>query len=227
MIGLIKNGFYWFLDYLYIIRREFSVYFRKDSASNYRREGRPPVLLLPGVFENWRFVRPLAKLLYDHDYDVHVLDELGYNTGTIEAMAARVYSYCDHHGLTNVALIAHSKGGLIGKQLLIRDTPAQLFTQLITINTPFAGSVYATYIPFKSIRIFSPSSLVLSELSENSLVNGRITAIYGLFDPHIPRLSEIEGAKNIQVSTYGHFRPISDPKVHEIIVKVLHDNNFC
>ncbi len=218
---LIKNGIYWFLDYLYVFKTEVLIYFRRDSVDRYRRAGGDPVLLLPGIFENWRFIRPLAKLLYAHGYDVHVLDELGYNTGTIEAMVLRVESYCQHYNLQDVTLIAHSKGGYIGKQLLINDRDHKLFKRLITLNTPFTGSIYATYLPIKMLRIFSPRSSLFKKLAENTVANERITAIYGLFDPHIPKIRKLEGARNIQLPVYGHFRPISDKRVHNTLLKLL------
>lgn len=221
MIPLVKKGFYWLLDYVYVIKTEISVYFQNDTADMYRNVNGAPVILLPGVFENWRFIRPIAKLLYEHGYDVHVLDELGYNTGSIEEMAERVRAYCKKYMLKDISLIAHSKGGLIGKQLLIDDIPQQLFAHLITLNTPFAGSRYATYLPLKSLRIFSPHSSTIKRLLESASVNERITAIYGLFDPHIPRASGLKGARNIQLKTYGHFRPISDKKVHELFLSIL------
>ena len=50
-------------------------------------------------------------------------------------------------------------------------------------------------------------------------VNRRIVSVYGLFDPHIPGGSHLEGARNVQLGTRGHFLPLSDPRVHEAILE--------
>ena len=42
---------------------------------------------LPGVYEPWRFMKPLSDLLHAEGYHVYVIAGLGYNTGRVPAMA--------------------------------------------------------------------------------------------------------------------------------------------
>lgn len=58
-------------------------------------------------------------------------------------------------------------------------------------------------------------------LSLEAATNNKIVSIYGQFDPRIPKGSYLEGAKNIQLDTYGHFRTINDPEVHQTIIEGL------
>ena len=44
-------------------------------------------------------------------------------------------------------------------------------------------------------------------------LNEHITSIYGRFDPHIPGGSFVQGARNVQLETMGHFRPVADSRV--------------
>jgi triacylglycerol lipase len=192
-----------------------------DTVTSFRSTTGSPILLLPGIYENWHFMKPVASVLADHGYDVHVIEGLGYNKGTIEEMAAIVSKYIIKQEFSSLAIVAHSKGGLVGKQVLGTYEGSTEITKLITVNTPFSGSPYASFIPFKSIRIFSPKSAILTALSLNTLTNAKIVSVYGMFDPHIPGGSYLQGAKNVQLKTYGHFRTLQDPIVHRAIIENL------
>jgi len=219
MIQLVKNLYYWGLDYMYVAREELASVMSRNQADEYRTKGGAPIIIIPGVYENWRFMRPIARLLKSNDYDVHVIDGLGYNRGTIEEMAEVVDHYILKNKLSGVTIIAHSKGGLIGKYLLSIAKKPEIINGLIALNTPFSGSRYAYLLPIRSLRIFVPNSKILASLAENRLVNSRIVSIYGKFDPHIPGGSKLEGAKNIQLNTYGHFRVMESPEVQRTILE--------
>jgi triacylglycerol lipase len=83
----------------------------------------------------------------------------------------------------------------------------------VAVATPFAGSVYARYFLNRSIRAFLPTEPTLALLSANAEANSRITSVFGVFDPHIPAGSRLEGAMNVQLPVYGHFRLLSDDRV--------------
>lgn len=217
-MNLIKIFFYWSLDYLYVFKAQVLGFFGSDKPEAYRTKGTSPILLIPGVYENWRFVRPLAKILKSSGYDIHVLDALGYNRGTIEEMAKLVHEYIDKNNLHGVAVVAHSKGGLIGKYLLAQIQDRNVLKGMVAINTPFSGSKYAYAFPLRSIRVFTPTSKILTLLTKDHDSNTSIVSLYGQFDPHIPGGSYLEGAKNIKLQTYGHFRVINDPDVQKAVL---------
>lgn len=182
---------------------------------------RPPILLLPGVYENWRFMQPVADHVHAAGHPVHVLDKLGYNTGAIPAMAEIAAAYLVERDLTNVTIIAHSKGGLIGKYALIESDVLHRVSRLIAINTPFSGSTYAGLFLLPSVRMFMPAGPMIHQLLTNTVMNSLISSLYSVFDPHIPQTSRLEGAENIVLPTTGHFRPMGDPETLRIIDAIL------
>ena len=180
-----------------------------------------PVVLIPGVYESWHFMQPVAEYLYKSGHPVHVLDKLGYNTGAIPAMATILSDYLDEKDLTDVTLVAHSKGGLIGKLAMTHPQTGRRVRHLVAINSPFSGSRYAYLILLRSVRMFTPTGPVIRELARSAEVNRRISSLYSAFDPHIPESSHLAGAENIVLDTVGHFRPIADPRTYAAISAIL------
>jgi triacylglycerol lipase len=207
-------------DYAYAVRWQAAGVLRRHHPNAYRRpDATPPaIVLLPGIYEHWTFLRPVADLLRTHGYDVHAVADLGYNGGTIEEMAGRVDRYIRRERIERSVLVAHSKGGLIGKWLLAHHNQAAVIQGLVTVNTPFAGSALARWLPLPALRVFLPHSPELVALTASHQVNQDIVSIYGRFDPHIPGGSHLEGARNVRLPTSGHFLPLADPRVHEAIL---------
>ena len=68
-------------------------------------------------------------------------------------------------------------------------------------------------IAIKGARGAGKTTLLL-QLAKLIVPNKRIVSIYGMFDPHIPEGSSLDGARNVQIpSSYGHFRPLKNPDV--------------
>lgn len=223
MMRIARNAYYWLLDYVYFLGAEGSNLFGKDEAETYRLTNGSPVLLIPGIYESWRFMKPVAALLRSKGYDVHVVESMRFNTGTVEDMAANAAAYIREQALTNIVIVAHSKGGLIGKYLLAMPEGKKRISRVIALHAPFSGSTYAYFFLFGSLRIFSPASKIIASLRADSASNKKIVSIYGAFDPHIPGGSRLEGATNVRLDTYGHFRIIADKRVHEAIVTHMAD----
>ncbi len=205
---LLTNGWFWVLDYLYVALRQVQAFlFRVDPATFRGADtGGRPVLLIPGIYETWQFMKPVAEVLRDRGHPVHVVTGLGWNTSTIRDSADLVAGYLEEHDLRNVVLVAHSKGGLIGKYTMLRRDPEGRIDAMVAIATPFAGSIYARYAVARSIRDFSPADTTLRMLGEHLDVNRRITSIWPSFDPHIPGGSRLDGATNVTLRAAGHFR---------------------
>jgi len=182
---------------------------------------RAPILLIPGVYESWRYMQPVADHLCAAGHPVHVLGKLGHNTGAIPAMAEIAAEYLVERDLTNVTIIAHSKGGLIGKFALIEPDVLRRVRRLIAINTPFAGSTYAALFLLPSVRMFLPTGPMIRQLLANTVMNSLISSLYSVFDPHIPQTSRLEGAENIVLPAIGHFRPMGDPRTLRVIDAIL------
>ncbi|MDK1359823.1 alpha/beta hydrolase [Arthrobacter sp. zg-Y1219] len=219
----------WAADYAYVaywqvrgflFRKDPAVYLApsKESAAGSQR---CPVILIPGVYENWQFLRPLAEALSARGHPVHTVAPLGYNRGRIDRMAVLVQEYLVEHDLSGVVAVAHSKGGLIGKQLMLLPEGGRRVDRMVAVNTPFSGSVYANFFVLPSIRAFAPRNKFLRRLQESSDINARITSVYSRFDPHIPGGSHLPGARNIRLETMGHFRPIGDPRLLAVLEQEL------
>jgi triacylglycerol lipase len=220
----LRRGWAWLRDYAYVAYWQVHGFlFRDDPAPYLQPTGREdqPVLLIPGIYERWQFLKPIAEDLSQAGHPVHVVEPLGYNRGTVARMAELVSDYLAAADLQNVTIVAHSKGGLIGKYAMTMPGAAGRITRMVAINTPFSGSVYARFFLVPSIRAFSPGNVALRSLAAELSVNHKITSVYSAFDPHIPGGSELPGAENIELDLMGHFRIIGDSKVLDVIRSVL------
>jgi len=210
---VIRRAWFWWLDYVYVGWWQLRHFLGGRDASRYRSGSLAPVLLIPGVYETWQFLRPIADRLHTLGHPVHVLTELRYNLLSVPESAALAQAYVEAKDLRGVVIVAHSKGGLIGKHMMLFDDTAARIDRMTAIATPFGGSVYARYFPIRAIRAFRPAEPTLALLAANAEANARVTSIFGVFDPHIPAGSGLEGATNVQLPVYGHFRILADARV--------------
>ncbi|MPV87535.1 alpha/beta hydrolase [Georgenia ruanii] len=171
-----------------------------------------PVLLLPGIYESWRFLEPLAAHLHAGGHPVHVVSALGLNSAEVLDGAARAARYLHEAGPGDVVVVAHSKGGLVGKALMLREERVR---GMVAVATPWAGSSYAAlFPPWSPVRRLAPRSAGLLALARDRAVDDRIIAIVPAWDPHIPSGSRLPGARrNVEVAASGHFRVLADPEV--------------
>jgi pimeloyl-ACP methyl ester carboxylesterase len=207
--GWPRKAVAWLLDYLFVSWWQLRSLVARHVPERYAEGARAPVVLLPGVYETWLFLRPVADRLSRDGHPVHVVRALGHNRSTVPDAASAVLRLLRECDLRGVVLVAHSKGGLVGTHLLVVDDTEGRVDRLVAVNTPFAGSVYARYVPVRAIRAFSPAEPTLAMLAARSEVNVRITSIFSEFDPHIPGGSALEGATNIRLPLLGHFRPLA------------------
>jgi len=203
----------WMHDYAYATRRQARLVLGSRLPGALAHGDRAPVVLLPGVYEKWHFLEPIARRLNAAGHPVHAVAALGRNRRPVPDMAAAVQDYLRRAGLQDVILVAHSKGGLIGKHVMAVDDTEQRVASMVAIAAPFGGSRYARYLPSRTLRAFSPTEVTLAMLAGRQDVNARITSIFGLFDPHIPEGSVLEGADNVELPVLGHFRILGDPTV--------------
>jgi triacylglycerol lipase len=152
-------------------------------------------------------------------HPIHVLPALGYNTRPIVASAALGQEYLREHDLSGVIVVAHSKGGLIGKHMMVvDDREEQRIDRMIAVSAPFNGSPLARIAPARGLREFAPHRPLIRRLLAEREADARITSIYGMRDQYIPGGSRLAGAQeNIAVSVIGHFALLSSPKVLDLI----------
>ncbi|MDY0911505.1 alpha/beta hydrolase [Rathayibacter festucae] len=206
-------------DYRYAYGSRFTHLREGWDVSRYASGEGAPVLLIPGIYETWQFLRPIADRLHAAGHPIHVLPALGYNTRPIVASAALGQEYLREHDLRGVVVVAHSKGGLIGKHMMVVDDRDEgRIDRMIAVSTPFNGSPLARIAPARALREFGPHRPVIRTLLAERDADRRIVSIYGMRDQYIPGGSRLAGAReNIAVSVVGHFVLLSHPRVLALI----------
>jgi pimeloyl-ACP methyl ester carboxylesterase len=221
MRRLIVNWRWLVLDFAYAGRVRTTAFFRRHNPFGESSGDKQPVVVIPGVYETWQFMKPVASRLAALGHPVHVITELRFNIAPIPDAAATVQRYLDEHDLQSVVLVAHSKGGLIAKHMMLVDDVAGRIDRLVAIATPFNGSSYARYMPNKPLRAFIPTEATLAMLAGRSDANTRITSVFPIFDGHIPEGSRLEGARNVEVPVHGHFRMLADDRSLRAVVDAV------
>lgn len=211
---------WWLLDYLYAGWRQLLSVFRRRCPAAYALGDpeKPAVVLLPGVYETWLFLEPAAQRLNALGYRVFAVPQLGINRRSVpvsaDLVARALADLRSAHGVDQVVLLAHSKGGLIGKHVMLdADASSVEIRGLVAVATPFSGSLYARYLLSRTMRDFSPNDTVLMALQAETDINAQVVSIYPEFDPHIPGGSALQGAVNVEVPVSGHFRTLGDETV--------------
>lgn len=217
MSGLLQSAGWWVQDYLYAAGRQLLSAVSRTSPDDFLGGAGRPVVVIPGVYEHWRFMLPLVRRLHAAGHPVHVVSLLRWNRLAVPKAADLIAGYIREKDLSDTMIVAHSKGGLIGKFVMMKLDREQRIAGMVAVCAPFSGSRYASYMLLPSLRAFSPRSAVTMQLSREERVNKRITSVYGIFDPHIPEGSVLPGARNVQLDTAGHFRTLA----HEDTIRTI------
>jgi hypothetical protein len=210
---------WWIQDYAYAVGCQARGSLSRTTADSFLSGERTPVVVIPGVFESWQFMLPLITALHRAGHPVHVVPALKRNRLDVRSSARLVADHVAAAGLEGVVILAHSKGGLIGKYLMLALDADRRIERMIAICAPFAGSRYARYLLIPSLHIFSPRNALTLQMAKEEAVNRRITSLYGLFDPHIPEGSILPGANNVQLPSAGHFRILGDPATRRAVLE--------
>lgn len=256
--GRVRRGLWWAADYVYAARRQLAVlsfpwsFGRPRPKPKAWSEGSadlPEIVLVPGVYEHWTFLRPLGDALAAAGHRVTVAHGLGMNRRAIGATSERLGEVLSARPAPAAGrvIVAHSKGGLIGKHLLVSSgaavaaaveasaggDPAAAAASaapdpvgsplgllgLVAIATPFGGARRARLFVDPSIRAFLPDDETIVMLGRETSINGRIVSVFGPFDPHIPEGSALDGATNVSVPTPGHFRVLSSRETQRAVIE--------
>lgn len=219
MIGVIRRLGVLLLDYAYVLRHQLRAAFDRGHPEALVRGAGPgaPILLLPGIYETWRFLRPAAGRLWRAGHPVHVITALGRNDATLAEAAAIAARHLAEADLRDVVVVAHSKGGLVARMLLSMPDAGPRIRRVVAVSTPFEGSVLARFVPLAAVRALHPRDPELSRLVAATADRDRIVSVWGWYDPHIPGGCRLEGAHNIIVPVGGHFRLLGSPLVLALV----------
>jgi pimeloyl-ACP methyl ester carboxylesterase len=209
---------WWAEDYIAAVDLQVRGMTTGGDPHRYRSGHLRPCVAVPGVYEAWYFLQPVIEALHGRGHPVHVLTELRHNRRPVSDSAELLAQYVAEKDLQDVLVVAHSKGGLIGKYAMLRLDPEQRIARMVAIATPFAGSRYANWAPNRTLRAFRADDPTTSMLAAENVVNHRITSIYGRFDPIIPESSVLPGATNLELPVGGHFQVIRHPTTISTVV---------
>ena len=204
---------WWARDYAYALYWQARAIVGRTDPDAFQSGAKTPIVVIPGVYETWRFMQPTIRAMHDRGHPVYVVDALNWNNRPVVEAADLVSSFLATHDLRGVVLVSHSKGGLIGKYVMTAGREAARIESMLAVAAPFGGSSYARFMVLPSLRIFSPTNATIVALAHDESVNARIVSVYGEFDPHVPAGSELIGAKNVRLDTGGHFRVLAHPRV--------------
>lgn len=216
-----RRALWWAQDYAYAALWQARALGSHTRPDDFASGAGVPVLVLPGIYETWRFLQPLIEQIHDLGHPVHVIDSLHRNLRPVAEAAHDVSVYLAEHHLVDVVLLAHSKGGLAGKLAMVGPEATRI-RGMLAVATPFGGSSYARLMVSRPLRVLSPEDPSILSLAAQRDVNTRIVSIYARFDPHIPEGSKLPGAKNVPLDTGGHFRVLAHPRVLVELAKLAH-----
>ena len=217
----VSKAAYWLLDYAYTVTDELRALTERRRAERFEQPpaesaGRP-VLLIAGVFETWRVLRRIGDEAARLGHPVHVVPDLGRNLSDIRSAARMIARYLDDTQLSGVVLIAHSKGGLVGKYAMLRFDEASRIDGMIAVNAPFSGSQWGDLLPVPSIRALAHDDLVVRFLAGPAEVDGRIVSVYSTFDQNVRAGSRLPGARNVRLNVAGHSRILGSKKLLRLL----------
>ena len=216
----------WVKDYWYALGPHLSVAKVPESYLNNAKEGKAPVVLIPGLLEKYHFLKAIGDSLSKEGHPVYIIKKLGRNVKTISDSATIVKELINEEQLKDVIVVAHSKGGLIGKYLLAFENADNKIKKVIAIASPWKGSIFLKISPHKSFKELRPKSGLIKKLGEQKQVNSKIVSIYGISDNVVWPVDScnLEGAKNIQVDIHGHHKILFDKKVIDIVMSEVEKN---
>lgn len=215
----VHNILGYLLDPILISYRHFEALFRR-FPTDWKKGGRGDVIILPGFSEPWIFLRPLAEKLNQLGYRIHLPDGLNRNLLTIDQSVAYLAQYIERNDLKDVILLAHSKGGFIGK-LYLDQYPGNC-KKLFSIATPYAGTSLSR-LHILHLNEFAPTSETVKRVNYETEHNDKIINIYTLKDLHIfpHKSAHLKGASNFEVNIVGHTRIIGASQAWRIIEENL------
>ena len=192
----------------------------RDRPEDFEDGSLRPVIALPGVYETWHFMLPIIRTLHQRGHPVHVLPTLAHNSRPIVDTARMVADVVERRDLADLVIVAHSKGGLIGKYAMIELDPGHRLARMLAVASPFSGSRYASYAPSRALRAFRPTDPTTVRLMKERTINSRITSVFPAFDPLVPEGSELPGAENIRLPIGGHWTPLTHPTTLAVAVEL-------
>lgn len=189
--------------------------------------GRPPVILLHGLFQNrscllllqWR----LRAAGFDRIITVNTPPWRNLDTLT-DRVRQCIEQLRNATGAEQVHLVGHSMGGIIARNFIqLRDGAPQV-ANCVTLGSPHRGSKLAPFAVSGLGRSLLPGSQLLTGLNAAPLPAGvRFTAIYSRHDNIIVPMenARLDGAENVELPGIGHTAMLFSPRAAKAVATAL------
>ncbi|HEY2862355.1 MAG TPA: alpha/beta fold hydrolase [Casimicrobiaceae bacterium] len=192
------------------------------------RHARQPLLLIHGVAVNdgvwFAMRRDLARRGLGPVYTINYgppLANIEHFAGQLET---RIDAICAANGAPQVALVAHSMGGLVARAYLRRFGAARV-ARLVTIGTPHHGSVLAWTFIGRCLTQMRPGNPWLAALNrtEGEVAPVPIMSIWSRHDSMVaPQSSaELGCAQNVALVGIGHNALLNHHGVIDQVARVI------
>jgi triacylglycerol esterase/lipase EstA (alpha/beta hydrolase family) len=187
----------------------------------------PPVLLLHGYGCNsgyWSRLTPLLDAARISHATVDLEPVAGDIDGYVPAVEQAVQALREATGARQVAIVAHSMGGLVARAWM-REHGTSALARLITLGTPHHGTALARFGLGQNAAQMRTGSAWLQRLAagESGEARALVTSLYTHHDNIVsPRESgSLPGARNLEFGGVGHVALGSNPRVLAAVMKEL------
>lgn len=193
------------------------------GAFIHRSLTKTPVVLVPGVMQKWNLFRHIAARLAKSGHPVYHVENWPAHYVGIREGAQLARQAIDKNNLTEVILLGHGKGGLMGRYVLTHFNADQRVKKLIAVSTPFADTTPTEKMPLHTHREFMSQPVIQKTLKQHQTINAKIVSIYGQRDNLVGlrHSCALEGANNIQLYTLGHKKTIFQQQTENVILKEI------
>lgn len=217
-----------------------------SRVTNFQKTNMRPVLLIQGFGSTRRCFHILEKRLRNDGYDVFTIRVGGWfgtmNTRGVSDVAVdilkKLASLRQRFNFGRVAIIGHSKGGIIGRYLVTCLGGAEHVHTLITLGSPHKGHRPASLLRFtpvgllsKGIRQLRPKSKIFRRMRDIPIPNTVYAVSIGSENDQIVPLYQTEltlhkGADHIvNISLKGHRH--TDYLVKQQVYSIIHEQLDC
>ncbi len=187
-------------------------------------EGRVPIVLIQGYGGSWQHISHLGDSISLEGYPVHIVEKLSNNLRDVPSSAKIVKEHLEKEGVRGAVIVAHSKGGLIGKYLLAHLNKDNRVKGMVAIAAPFNGTAVVKLFRGADREELDVDSELIIDLQRHIEVNDRIISIFPRQDDTIwhEKGSYLEGAlDNIMLNNRGHSRPLFSHEGKKAVLEAI------
>jgi triacylglycerol esterase/lipase EstA (alpha/beta hydrolase family) len=187
-----------------------------------------PVLLLHGIGCNggvWTGMRAfLAREGIGPVYAMSYGPPFIAIPATAPQIAAKIAQIERDTGASSVVIVAHSMGGLVARSYVRAYGPSHV-KRLVTIGTPYAGSMHARLMSGASLVDMRPGSPYLAALAQPTDPERAVptVSIWSWHDTMVTpqSSSRLSYGENVVVAKVAHNALISDPGVQRLVAEQI------